>query len=175
MSELVKIFLLDDRGVIFEAADANTLWNKGCFGELRENKLQLSLIECVFLSEIKKAQVYDKNNKKISTEKIYKYAANLYDDFVPRYNVYKDLKSRGYIVKTGFKFGAHFRLYERGKRPGEGHADFLVHVIPEDHTFELQELSRSVRLSGSVKKKIWYAIVDSEGDITYYQIVRIKP
>ncbi len=27
---------------------------------------------------------------------------------------YRDLRNRGFIVKSGFKFGTHFRVYERG-------------------------------------------------------------
>lgn len=162
--------LLDkDRAIVLDEKEAHRLWNKGSFGELREGKLQLSLLESLFLMETGKLKT-DKSFKALFEECSAKYGS-----FLPMYNVYKDLRSRGYIVKTGFKFGTHFRLYERGMRPGEGHSDFLVHVIPEEYKFELQDLSRAVRLSHSVKKKIWYAINDTEGDVTYYQIVRVKP
>jgi len=175
MTDKPKIALYSDRGVIADESQANSLWNRGYFGELKDTTLQLSLIECVFLSESRRAEIQDKKGAKIKKQDMFKLAAEKYEDFIPKYNVYKDLRSRGHIVKTGFKFGTHFRMYERGKHPGKGHADFLVHVIPEDTVFELQELSRNVRLSRSVRKTIWYAVVDTEGDITYYQIVRIKP
>ena len=42
------------------------------------------------------------------------------------YIVFRDLRNRGYIVKTGFKYGSEFRLYERGKSPGDGHSNYLV-------------------------------------------------
>jgi len=175
MTDRPNITLYTDRGIILDEPQANSLWNRGYFGELKSAKLQLSLVECAFLSETGIARVQDSSGKEITKDNMFKFAAERYGDFIPKYNVYKDLRSRGYIVKTGFKFGAHFRIYERGKRPGEGHADYLIQVIPEDHVFELQELSRSVRLTKSVHKNIWYAVVDAEGDITYYQISRLTP
>lgn len=175
MTDKPVIVLYSDRGIIIDEAMANSFWNRGYFGELKDCKLQLSLIECVFLVETGRAGVCDKKGKEIAKKELFRLAAGKYENFIPKYNVYKDLRSRGHIVKTGFKFGTHFRMYDRGKHPGQGHADYLVQIIPEDTTFEMQELSRSVRLSRSVKKTIWYAVVDTEGDITYYQIVRIKP
>ena len=162
--------LLDkDRAIVLDEKEASRLWNKGAFGELKDGKLQLSLLEALFLMETGKLKT-DK-----SYTELFKECSDKYGSFLHILNVYKDLRARGYVVKTGFKFGAHFRLYERGIKPGEGHSDFLVHMIPEEYKFELQDLSRAVRLSHSVKKKIWYAINDSEGDVTYYQIVRVKP
>ena len=164
-----------DRALVSDQADASRLWNKGCFGELKSGQLELSLIETLFLMEIGKLKVKDALGKAVKYEALLNRCIENYQSFIPLRDIYNDLRARGYIVKTGFKFGTHFRLYPRGSRPGQGHADFLVQMIPEEHSFELQDLSRAVRLSHSVRKKIWYGVVDSEGDITYYEIVRIKP
>jgi len=164
-----------DRALIIDEGDASRLWNKGCFGELKSCQLELSLIEALFLMETNKLKVKDTGGKTVKYEDLLNHCIEKYPSFIPLRDIYKDLRARGYIVKTGFKFGAHFRLYPRGTRPGKGHADFLVQMIPEEHSFELQDLSRAVRLSHSVRKKIWYGVVDSEGDITYYEIVRVKP
>jgi len=164
-----------NRGVVLAEADASKLWNKGCFGELKGGKLELSLVETLFLMETGKVKAKDASGKAVRYEGLFRDCCRKYESFVPLYGVYKDLRGRGYVVKTGFKFGTHFRLYERGTRPGGAHAPFLVHVLPEEHPFSLQDLSRSVRLSHSVRKKVWYAVVDSEGDVTYYEIIRLKP
>lgn len=164
-----------DRSLVVDQGEASRLWNKGCFGELKSGQLELSLIETTFLMEIGKLKVKDADGKAVKYETLLNRCIKNYPSFIPLRDIYKDLRSRGYIVKTGFKFGTHFRLYPRGSRPGQGHADFLVQMVPEEHVFELQDLSRAVRLSHSVRKKIWYGVVDSEGDITYYEIVRIKP
>ncbi len=92
-----------------------------------------------------------------------------------KYTVYRDLKDRGFCVKTGFKFGSHYRLYSRGDKPGKGHAIWLVHAVPEEYTVQFQVISRAIRLAQNVRKKMIYAVVDKEGDITYYKFDRITP
>ena len=92
-----------------------------------------------------------------------------------KYLVYSDLRSRGYVVKTGLKFGAHFRVYERGKTPGEEHSLYLVHAIPEGSKLTPADLARAVRLAHSVRKRMLFAVVDDEGDITYYSLTRERP
>ena len=44
--------------------------------------------------------------------------------------MYMDLKDRGWLVRTGFKYGAHFRVYT-SKSP-EDHPKFLVHNVDEN-------------------------------------------
>ena len=78
------------------------------------------------------------------------------------------------MVKTGLKYGAHFRVYERGDRPGSGHSPYLVHAISENSEITPPDLARAVRLAQSVRKKMVYAVVDDEGDITYYSLEREK-
>jgi len=171
----IEAVLGTDRALVVDQGNASRLWNKGCFGELKNGQLELSLIETLFLIEIGKLKLKDATGKKVVYTTLLNRCIENYPSFIPLRDIYKDLRARGYIVKTGFKFGTHFRLYPRGSRPGQGHADFLVQMVPEEHSFELQDLSRAVRLSHSVRKKIWYGVVDSEGDITYYEIVRVKP
>ena len=83
-------------------------------------------------------------------------------------------RKRGYVVKSGFKFGAHFRVYDRGQVPGKDHSNFLVHGISEGKTFSFPEVSRAVRLAHSVRKRFIYAIVDDDGSLTYYKLLRAK-
>ena len=92
-----------------------------------------------------------------------------------KYLVFKDLRNRGYIVKTGFKYGSEFRLYERGKSPGDGHSDFLVRVISENYDLNVMDFSSYVRVAHGVNKNLMLAVVDEEGDITYYNIEWIRP
>jgi len=83
-------------------------------------------------------------------------------------------------VKTGFKFGAHFRVYEKGVRIKRGpkapfeHTKWVVHAIKEEDRFSYPELSRAVRLAQNIRAKMLWAVVDSENDVTYYQVTRIK-
>ena len=91
------------------------------------------------------------------------------------YIVYRDLRNRGYIVKTGFKYGSEFRLYERGKSPGDGHSNYLVKVANENSEFLMSDLSSYVRVAHGVNKKLLFAVVDDENDITYYNVEWTRP
>ncbi|MCS7106009.1 MAG: tRNA-intron lyase, partial [Candidatus Aenigmarchaeota archaeon] len=103
------------------------------------------------------------------------------NQFHPQFIVYRDLRERGYLVKTGYKFGAHFRVYERGvklkrgpKAPHE-HTKFVVHAVPEEAAFSLPEMSRAVRLAHNIRAIFVWAVVDKESDVTYYEIKRLTP
>ena len=43
--------------------------------------------------------------------------------------VYSDLRVKGYVVKTALKFGGDFRVYDKGVRPGEDHAKWVVFPV----------------------------------------------
>ncbi len=146
------------------------------FGEIKDGKLLLSPEEVLYLMEKRKRiNVEDEKGKELGFKEILSAASRSDKMFPIKYLVYKDLRDRGYIVKTGFKFGAHYRVYPRGVKPGEGHAAWLIHVIKENKKIEFPEISRSVRLANNVRKKMIFAVVDKEGDITYYLIDRFTP
>jgi tRNA-intron endonuclease len=67
--------------------------------------------------------------------------------------VYKNLRKQSYTVKTGLKFGADFRVYEKGKTPDESHAKWLVFVEHETNKNSWQDFSAKNRVAHSTKKK----------------------
>lgn len=97
------------------------------------------------------------------------------NNFQEKYEVYKDLRNRDFIPKTGFKFGSHFRVYDKFLSINNiSHSKYLIHVIPKNYIFKYQILSRAIRLSNSVKKKMIFASFFSSIDIKYIEIERIK-
>jgi len=155
--------------------EASALHGRGYFGETKKGgKLHLSIVEALFLVEKERLTVFEKK-KPLTFEQLLKKAKKEDKTIYNQYIVYSDLRERGYIAKTGYKFGGHFRVYKRGDIPGQSHSAFLVHSIPENFPMTMTDISRFVRLGHSVKKKMWLAVVDSEGDLTYYEVKRIKP
>lgn len=71
--------------------------------------------------------------------------------------VFDDLRKHGLVVKTGFKYGTHFRVYEGP--PDKCHARYLVHTISAIGQKMWPEISRIVRLSGGVKKDILFSCI----------------
>ncbi len=158
--------------LVGESTLKSFLREKG-FGEEKGARQEVSMIEAIFLLEGDKMRVND-GKKNLDFEDLLKIGSRVEENFYSKYIVYKDLRERGLLVRTGLKFGADFRVYERGSDVGSGHSRYLVHVIPEEYTCSFPELARAIRLSQNVNKHMIYAIVDEEGDITYYQIERIK-
>ena len=155
--------------------EASALHGRGHFGETKKGgKLHLSIVEALFLVERERLSVSEKK-KPLTFEQLLRKAKKEDKTIYSQYIVYSDLRERGYIAKTGYKFGGHFRVYKRGDIPGQSHSAFLVHSIPENFPMTMTDISRFVRLGHSVKKKMWLAGGGSEGDLTYYEVKRIKP
>jgi len=83
--------------------------------------------------------------------------------------VFSDLREKGYIPRTGYKFGHHFRVYS-GKK---SHSEMLVHAVASGTSTPMSAVSRSVRLAHSVKKKMLFACIYNT-DIRYVEFARIK-
>jgi len=162
--------------LIIETSDfARELNNQSCFGNLEGNNLTISLMEGLFLLEKGKLKVVDGRKKIIERDKYFKKAIKVEPNFKTRYKVFKDLRDRGYIVKTALKFGADFRVYDRGIKPGEDHAKWVVFPVTEGGTMTWQEFSAKNRVAHSTKKKLLMGIVDDENDVTYYEISWVRP
>jgi len=143
------------------------------YGEMEEKALVLSIIEAAHLLETGKMEVV-KGKDALSFEELVKLGSAKEEEFYNKYLVYKDLRERGMMVRSGLKFGTDFRLYERGEAVGKGHSRYLVHVVPEEYTCSFPEMARALRLAKNVNKDMIYAIVDEECDITYYLVDRMK-
>jgi len=99
----------------------------------------------------------------VSEKRLLKEATKRRSDFLSLYEVYEDWRMRGYVLKTGFKFGTHFRLYFPGAKPtletGEWvHSKHVIHVFPRDATMLISEWARAIRVAHGVRKTFILAI-----------------
>jgi len=174
-SEIKSVFSRE-RIIIGDSIDAQSLYNNGRYGVILENgKLQLSLIEALYLMEKKKIKIYDGRNKVIKFDSFLRKTRKIEPNFWIRYCVYKDIRNRGYIIKTALKFGADFRVYDRGVKPGEDHARWIVYPVHEGSTLTWYEFAAKNRVAHSTKKRLMLGIVDDEGDTTYYEVRWMRP
>ncbi|RLF63153.1 MAG: tRNA-intron lyase [Thermoplasmata archaeon] len=164
-----NITVMGDRSMVWDEELSKKLQENFIGRTFEENVVQLSLMETAYLVE--KGATAMKGNKKLSLKSFIKYAKKIQPDIERRLYAYKDLRSSGLIPKTGFKFGSHFRVYR--EHIGEGHAPYLVHVIPENYKSTWTEISRAVRLANSVRKQMIFAIAGS--GIDYIRIKRMTP
>lgn len=164
--------LKEDR-VIVQHQHAHNLYNKRYFGNLTDEGLELSFIEALYLLEKEKIEIFDKNGENVTASDMYTIIRE--KQIFSHYLVYKDLRIRGYIVKTGFKYGSDFRIYERGHSPGDGHSNYLVKILSEEQEIKVRDFSSYVRVAHGVRKNLLLAVVDDEYDITYYDIEWTRP
>lgn len=149
-----------------------SLNQKSKFGKLSEDCLELSIIEACYLMESGRLDIYE-DDEKCELDYIIGLIKEL--KIYGKYLAYRDLKNRGYIIKTGFKYGSDFRLYERGTGPGHVHSDFLVKVLYESNEINVLDFASYVRVSHGVNKKLLLAVVDDDLDVTYYNIEWTRP
>ena len=155
-------------------SDAYSLYEKSHFGEPRDDKVQYTLTEALFLLEKDKIEIFSKN-KEMSKKEFMEKCRKIDKKIQIKYLVFKDLREKGYTVKTALKFGADFRVYTKGSHPGKSHAKWIVFAEHESKNFTWQEFSAKNRVAHSVKKNLLLAIVDEESDVSYYEVSWIKP
>ena len=97
------------------SSDAYTLHKKSSFGEPVEEKVQYSFSEALFLVEKGKMDILVRG-KKITKKELLKKLQRFDKKIQTKYPVFKDLREKGYVVKTALKFGAEFRVYEKSPK-----------------------------------------------------------
>lgn len=166
---------LHDRVLVWDDIAVKKLHEQGCYGKPIGKGLQLSLIEAMYLMkspDIGLNTIDVKTNKKISASSFRSKAKRIQSDFDISIAAYEDLRQRGFLPKTGFKYGTHFRVYDGNLN--EQHARYLVHAIPENFECTWPEISRAVRLAHSVRKQMIFARI-GRNKIRYVQISRVRP
>jgi tRNA-intron endonuclease len=154
---------------------AKALYTKSRFGEVKQGKIQYSLVEAAYLVEKGKMSIVDYKGNKLKFDAFVSKVKRTQGNFWVRYCVFRDMRDRGYVVKTALKFGADFRVYDRGIKPGEDHAKWIVYPVHETEKFTWYEFSAKNRVAHSTRKKLLLGIVDEENDVTYYEVAWTKP
>ena len=158
--------------IVMEKKEKDPLIEKG-YGEKKEAALLLDLYEALYLLEKKKITVEGAKGKMLKPKDLISSAKE--KNFYNKYIVFKDLRERGLVTKTGFKFGFDFRVYPRGKKMGEAHSQWVIAVKGQERTCSWHDFSRMVRLAGNLRTTFLQAVVDSEGQVNYYEIKRVTP
>ncbi len=172
----VQAIFVRERIITESSDEARILYAKSVFGKIIEDgKVQLSLLEALYLLEKKKIEIKDGRKKLLTPEEYLMKAQKIEPNFWVRYSVFKDMRNRGYIIKTALKFGADFRVYDRGIKPGEDHARWVVFPVHEGEILTWYEFAAKNRVAHSTKKRLLMGIVDDEGDVTYYEQKWIRP
>jgi tRNA-intron endonuclease len=89
------------------------------------------------------------------------------------YMIYRDLRSRGYVVREGFGAAIDFRIYERGAY-GKDTAASLVMSTQEGKPMPMEDLAKALGQSQSLKKELVLAVMNRRGEIVYYSVSPLR-
>ena len=176
MPDVVKAVVSRDRIVTENSDAARAFFNQSRFGALLDDgRVQLSFLEAMYLVDKGRLVILDGRNKPVAKDSVARRCARAIPGFWIKYAVFKDIRNRGYIIKTALKFGADFRVYERGVKPGDDHAKWVVFPVHENETMTWHEFAGKNRVAHSTKKRLLIGVVDDEGDVSYWENQWVRP
>ncbi len=151
--------VVDDSAVGKELYEQYWLGQHGTYKSAHRGKVsKLDIYETIFLGKHGNLRLINTNSSEVR-ERARK-RITFFDDI---YSVYEDWRKRGYVVKTGFKFGTHFRIYFPGASPRREdkawmHSKHVIHVFSRRSKLLISEWARAIRVAHSVKKTFILAI-----------------
>lgn len=176
-SSLELMFLPGDLFSITYDPNARTFYSKYWIGQWGLYKksdlgygLKLDVFETLFVAK-HGARIKDAASKKyLEYDELLEIVRNKIPFVDSLMKVYEDWRLRGYVVKTGFKFGTHFRIYFPGVLPDRKeenwqHSKHVVHVFPRDASMIMSEWARAVRVAHSVRKTFIMAVPEMDDNI----------
>lgn len=160
---------LDGRVVVEKGEFLDSLGQRG-YGTAEEGeRLILSPEESLYLVAEKKLIVRDKENRELSFRELAEGFLGKDPEVWTRYLVFRDLRSRGYVVKEGYGLGLDFRVYDRGSY-GKEPAKFIVVGVSEGKPLRIDALVENLKTTQSSKKELVLAVIDRRGEVVYYAV-----
>ena len=159
--------LILDQTHISNASMIHDLQQKG-YGEIEKNQLLLKQFETLYLLYTNKL-VLKKNKKQIDFDSYMSICQKTNSEILTKFLIFRDLKTRGYVVKDGFGFGSDFRVYERGHF-GEKGAKYLIFGLNEGQQEKMGALQKKIEDITNMGKEPIIAVIERRGEVIYYKI-----
>ena len=163
--------LINEKTIVIDPKMQNILTERG-FGELEKDTLILDSFETLYLLYNNKIELKKVNKNIIFDELVQKYIQKN-DDTLIRFLLYRDLRTKGYVVKDGFGFGSDFRVYERGNY-GLKDAKFVIFVFNEGTQQKIGKLYKNIEEITKMGKEPIIAVIERRGEIIYYKINKMN-
>jgi tRNA-intron endonuclease len=142
------------------------------YGEIQKEKLLLKQFETLYLLYTHKL-ILKKNKIQINFDTYMSICQKTNSEILTKFLIFRDLKTRGYIVKDGFGFGSDFRVYERGHF-GEKGAKFLIFGLNEGQQEKMSVLQKKIDEITQMGKEPIIAVIERRGEVIYYKINKMN-
>ncbi|MEM2104297.1 MAG: tRNA-intron lyase [Candidatus Bathyarchaeia archaeon] len=143
------------------------------YGIAEDDELVLNFCEALHLLDRGLMEIKDGNGENIGFQELLQIFQKQDENAWTKYLVYRDLRSRGYVVREGFGLRVDYRVYERGEY-GKDTAKYLVLTLQEGKPIMLEELTQIVRQCQSLKKELIVAVMSRRGEIVYYSVSQLS-
>jgi tRNA-intron endonuclease len=171
-SELKVKGLLMEKGVrIAEKNSIDALSSRG-YGTVENDVLMLAFYETLYLLDKELLEVKDKKGEEMGFQSLLRCYESVNENAWINYLVYRDLRSRGYVVREGFGIGIDFRIYDRGTY-GKDTASYLILGTQEGKPLAVNDLAKALRHCQSQKKELILAVMNRRGEIVYYSVSQL--
>ena len=171
-SELKTTGALVEKGVrIVEKSSADSLSQRG-YGTAENDVFTLAFYEALYLVDKELLEVKDKKGDDADFQALLQAYEQTDKNAWVNYLVYRDLRSRGYVVREGFGAGTDFRVYERGAY-GKDTASYMVLGTQEGKPLPIDDLTKTVQHCQSQKKELILAVMNRRGEIVYYSVSQL--
>ena len=157
--------------VVVDGELASILYEAGYYGTLKEKtRLIIEPEEALLLARRQRIVVSAATKGALDFSELLERLAEGRPGLWTRYLVYSDLRSRGYVVRTGYGKGLLFRVYPRGAKLNEATAKYFVCAISEGTPLKVAELDAFSKQAKRNRKKLMLAVLDRQGETTYYLV-----
>ena len=163
--------LIGEKIVVLNPKMQNILTERG-FGDLQNDTLTLDSFETLYLLYNNKLELKKVNKNIIFDVLIQKYIQKN-DDALTRFLLYRDLRTKGYVVKDGFGFDSDFRVYEKGTY-GKKDAKFVIFAFNEGTQQKIGKLYKNIHEITQMGKEPIIAVIERRGEIIYYKINKMN-
>ena len=164
--------VLAEKGVrIAEQSNIDPLSQRG-YGTSENDVFTLAFYEALYLLDKELLEVKDEKGGQVDFQGVLQtYEKNDPNAWV-NYLVYRDLRSRGYVVREGFGAGTDFRIYDRGAY-GKDTASYMVLGTQEGKPLPVDDLVKTLRHCQSQKKELILAVMNRRGETVYYSLSQL--
>jgi tRNA-intron endonuclease len=143
------------------------------YGTKHNTKLTLTYYEALYLRSKGIIQIQQtKPKKNLNFQQLLDHYKTIDPNAWAKYLIYRDLRSRGYIIREGFGLGTDFRMYERGEY-GKNTAKYLILGIQEGQPVTLENLAQALKTANSQKKELILAVLNRRGEVVHYTLSRL--
>ena len=153
---------------ITDKSSIDSLSQRG-YGTKENNVFALALYEALYLMDKELLEVKDENGEAVDFQRILRCYGTVNENAWVNYLVYRDLRSRGYVVREGFGRGTDFRIYERGAY-GKDSAHFLILGIQEGKPLPMEDLVHAMQQCQRQKKELILAVMNRRGEVVHYTV-----